>query len=342
MAPSVTMFGPAWSVHTQRWFEVLESAGLDVQVVSWARREGLRGMLRFPGLVRAARRSILASDVSVVQTLGSHGLLSLLVPKGNRQVLVPWGSEVYAASRSRWRRTVARRVIARSDVVLTTSRDFARVVRELAPGPCEIRTISWGIAARFLKPMSAADRAAARDKWQVPPDTTLVFAPRGDTDVYRLGSIVDAFESASAARPDLMLYAVGTSLRRRHGSGHERIRVVGALEPHEMFELMSIADAVVSVPVSDQRSTAVLEAIATGGQILLSDLPAYREILEDGAKVQLLGEPLVPALGASFATLPRRDPKSGEANRSWAAVNESSESCRAQLVSAVLGTEGQQ
>lgn len=339
---SATIIGPAWSVHTQRWVTLLEAAGLDVSLVSWSRHGGVRSLLELPGIWLSAVRSIRRSRVTVVQTMGTHGLLSLFLPRAERQVLVPWGSEVMVAIGSPVRRLLARRLVERSSVVLTTSREFARLVSELVPCVPAVATISWGVDDLFLTPLPDSAGAASerleniRKRWGIPDSAVLVFAPRGAGAVYRLDVIQRSFEQAAVLRADLFLVAVvgGDVVAVPEPSG--RIRLVGQLSQGEMFELLSVADVVVSVPRWDQRSTAVLEAISRGAQVLLSDLPAYEEIIEDGAVATVLREPLAASLTEALTAVGRRDPMQSRLNHEWAGRCESRSVLAARLADIVL------
>jgi glycosyltransferase involved in cell wall biosynthesis len=338
--PVATVIGPEWSVHTQRWVALLETAGVEVALVSWSRHGGIRALLDLPRIWLSATRSVRRSQVTVVHTMGTHGLLSLFLPRAGRQVLVPWGSEVMVAMRSPTRRLIARRLVARSNVVLTTSREFARLVRELAPAVRAVSTISWGIDDLFLTPPSNSDQATIRGRWALPESAVLVFAPRGGGAVYRLEVIVQSFEEAARLRPNLFLVAVGDPADLSMAADtRTRVRLVGQLSQREMFELFSVADVVVSVPRWDQRSTAVLEGISRGAQILLSDVPAYREIIEDGAVATVLPEPLATSLRAAFMTVGRRDPVESRLNFEWAVRNENRDELASRLAASVLAED---
>lgn len=339
--PVVTVIGPRWSVHTQRWLQFMERAGIEVTLVSWARRDDLRGLLALPRILLQARRRVAESDVTVVHTLGTHGFLSLLLPRASRQVLVPWGSEVHGATTHRWRRRVAERVLARSDLVLTTSRHFAGLVGGLSPSRVALSAVSWGVSEMFLHQPDDQVRAALRRRWGVREHSVVIFAPRGDGEVYRLREIVGAFTAAAREREDIVLFAVAS---RDSGADAQlpdatRLKLIDRLSRQEMLELFWIADVVVSVPTSDQRSTAVLEALATGSHVVLSDLPAYREMVEDGARAVLLAEPVRPALTRILASSRSRDETISAYNQAWARANENGPICESKVLAAVLGTE---
>lgn len=328
------VFGPAWSIHTQRWLTLLDEAGVTVHLVSWPRHGGWRSLLALPRIIGRARSAAATGHLSVVHTVGTHGLLSLLVPRLPRQVLVPWGSELVAAQSSGWRRFVARRIIKRSDLALTTSASFAEAVARVAPGFDRVETFSWGIHSAFLDQESLASRAEIRAKWGLPSDATVAFSPRGDSETYRFGLIVESFTEAARRRPDLFLVAVGADTAATATLAN--VRMVGKVGQESMRELYALSDAVISVPATDQRSTAVLEAIASGAHVILSDVPAYREIEADGAQVLILPATTSEHLAAALCRLRGRDPGLARKNLAWSREHESSQRCESQLIGAVL------
>ncbi len=57
-----------------------------------------------------------------------------------------------------------------------------------------------------------------------------------------------------------------------------------------MSKYLKVADAVVSVPYSDQRSTSVLEALASCPIIILSNILPYAELQKEGYKAMILSQ----------------------------------------------------
>ncbi|WP_147916076.1 glycosyltransferase [Ruania zhangjianzhongii] len=167
-------------------------------------------------------------------------------------------------------------------------------------------------------------RAAVRARLGLSEKHLLVLAPRGLGTVYRHDEVRHAFTAAHAARPELRLIEIDTTV------GHAGRAVVHRTDetltlprqPHDdLLDLFAAADAVISVPRADQRSTTVLEAIASGVPVLLNDLPVYRELADDGASVTLLAEPLVESLTHALTSPGTVGVRVG-ANRDWARMKE--------------------
>ena len=87
----------------------------------------------------------------------------------------------------------------------------------------------------------------------------------------------------------------------------ERVFFTGAISPAESLALMSSALAVVSASSHEGRPNSILEAMKLGVPVILSDIPAHRELLDlssmlfstpemMAASVQQLSNPEVKSL----------------------------------------------
>jgi glycosyltransferase involved in cell wall biosynthesis len=76
--------------------------------------------------------------------------------------------------------------------------------------------------------------------------------------------------------------------------------------PHDrLAELYRVADVCLSVPSSDGTSVALLEAMATGRPVVVSDIPANREWVTEGESGVLVPPGDAPALSDALLRLAR-------------------------------------
>lgn len=323
ISKSVRLVGPASSVHTRLWAESFLKQGYAVEVVG-VRRPALLGLIGtlLRGLVEhsVGRRA----NVTVVHTLGTHALASLMLPRGVRNVVVPWGSEVVAARSSSFRKYVAGVTLKRADLVLVTSQSMADLIAEQWPGAENItEVVSWGVSSSFLCETEQPQVLIADDvraRMGVTSDELLVVAPRGTGKVYRSEEVRKAFAVARTRRRDIRLVVLGAD-EKAMASGDGEI-LLPYLSKTDLAELFAAADLVVSIPPSDQRSTTVLEAAASGVGLVLSDIPAYRELVHLGVAATLLEEPVEAALSDAFAAARRIEPEAAQRNRDLMRLHE--------------------
>jgi glycosyltransferase involved in cell wall biosynthesis len=324
---TVLLLAPANSLHTRRWAAVLAGAGHRVVVASWPpgpslpvgelrvapcpRRAGpagpgLRLLLAGSWLRRLVRE--VRPDVVHVHSLGTHGLLALVLPAGPARVVTPWGSELRAARRSVARAAVVRLAARRADLVLPTSAEVAAEMTSRYAVPAErTRVLSWGVPDELISARPCVRPDAIRSAFGIPAQATVVLSVRSASATYRIREVVSAFTQAAADRRDLFLVVLGGHVPARRAQvgyldgvraaaggdlAHRMLIVDRTLSQRQVFGLMCAADVAVSVPAADQRSSSVLEAALAGCRLLLSDIAPYREMVRDGLAADLLGEPV--------------------------------------------------
>lgn len=336
--PSVVLVAPAKSIHTQRWATFLAGAGHRVTVVTPtpmpAAVPGVSERLvpgrQLPPAVRNAVgavwiRGVLRQarpDAVHVHSLGANAVLAVGVP-ARLLVVTPWGSDIAALRGRPVRRLLVAHCMRRARRVVTTSHDMAVQATALGARPERVSTISWGVDdAVFRPPVTPAEKSSARARWRLPANRTVVVCARSASPTYRTREVVSAFQAAARRRHDLHLVVLGSfrpanrsarAVQRRYWNDvvalaertPETITLIQRLlGVREMATLFRAADVAVSVPRADQRSSTVLEAVASGLAVLLSDIPAYRELREDGAAVSLLPEPIEATLARHLDDLP--------------------------------------
>ena len=157
-------------------------------------------------------------------------------------------------------------------------------------GASAVRIVAAERLSRSCKPIPFAGIAAA---W---PDACLVVA--------NSGSLREALERQAAA---LGLAA--------------RIQFVGRLDATTQSAFYARARWYLSVPRSDSVSVSVLEAMAHGCIPLLSDLPANRELVRDGANGLVLPDAQTALTASALERLAADAAAIAAANRAWVGAN---------------------
>lgn len=323
----VLLVGPIQSIHVRRWHDHLVDRGHAVHVFSGERvPDGMQSSaadhLRFPFLTKSLRYALgalqlrrvigrIAPDVVHVQSLGSNALLLPAVP-GELLVVSPWGGDMFGAMRNPVRRALVRSALRRASLVLATSRAMSGLAaNEFGASPDRVVQVSWGVDTELFTPASTDARTRIRRSFGVPTHGLLVTAIRTSAPVYRTREVIRAFVRGTDASSGAHLAVVAgfepndprareeqrryrEDLRREAAAarGSAITFIDGPLSPTEYAELLRASDVAVSVPQADQRSSSVLEALACGTTVLLSDLAPYRELAEDGYHVRIVREPL--------------------------------------------------
>ena len=248
-----------------------------------APRAGKAGyLLSVPGARRAIRR--IAPDLVHAHWLTSYGLLAMA--SGVRPLVsTAHGDDLLIAPANPAFRQLIRRVLQASILVTVPSEQMRDVARSLAGESCRVEVMQYGVESDRLIALALATRSAGEGSG----GTHGVVSARPLLALYRFDALLDAI----ALRPDrddwrLDLFGDGperpalAEQARRLGIDAQVV-LHGQRPSHEIEAALAGARLYVSVAESDGASIALLEALALGPTPVLSDIPANRAWVEDGA-----------------------------------------------------------
>ena len=216
--------------------------------------------------------------------LSSHGTLAWLATRlGGVQARIAgsaWGSDILVApERSLVMRWLTRRVLRACRLTTSDSAHMAERMRALGAG--EVMVFPFG-----LESLPAAPAAK---------EPALFFANRGLEPIYAPERVLRVFAGLAADWPEARLVVANDgSLRARAEAAaqalglSERVQFVGRLDADTQAQWYGRARWYLSLPESDSISVSVLEAMAHACIPILADLPANRELVEDGRNGLLL------------------------------------------------------
>lgn len=176
-----------------------------------------------------------------------------------------------------------------------------------------VHRISNGIDLSHFRPAEPGEREKERERFGLPPDGLHVLYTGHLTPWKGVRYLVMAFARASWDYPDARLVIAHTEygregwrIRRDVGRLGIRDKVIflGRVDPAALARTADIA----VLPAIGTVGTAVypnvlLEWMATGLPIIASDLPAVREVVQDGADGLLVPPGDVEALGTAIGRL---------------------------------------
>jgi glycosyltransferase involved in cell wall biosynthesis len=189
-------------------------------------------------------------------------------------------------------------------------------VRSLGVDPDVVTVIGRGRSGERLGAPSPARRIEARRRLGIPADAEVVLnVARQD---YQKGQkhLLEAAALLSASRPRFVLLIAG---RKGHASNElaeiaerlslgDRVRMLGNRE--DVPEILAAADVFAFPSLYEGLGGALIEAMALGLPIVASDLPALREVVEEGRNALLVPpateKELAAALGELLDDAPRR------------------------------------
>ncbi|CUU54493.1 Glycosyltransferase involved in cell wall bisynthesis [Parafrankia irregularis] len=212
---------------------------------------------------------------------------------------VPWTHpETLTPHGVRWHREMGERVAREADAVIVPTQAVAADVREHLPiDPERLHVIGEGVADAVLRVPADADRRAAR--LGLPERgyllTLATMEPRKGLD-----TALAAMRHPAA--PDLPLVHVGAAGWGDLGAGTAgpggfaelaaagRFRALGRISDEDLAVVLSRATALLAPSRSEGFGLPVIEAMAHGVPVVVSDTPALVEVAGDAALVARIGD----------------------------------------------------
>jgi glycosyltransferase involved in cell wall biosynthesis len=125
-----------------------------------------------------------------------------------------------------------------------------------------------------------------------------------------LASLVRGFAKVAALRPQVMLVLVGDGpcreeVYRLAGALAEegRIRFTGAMPSSAVHEWVQIADVFALVSSLEGLPVSLIEAMATGLPVVVSDIPANRQLVDTGVEGMVVETRNADAIGSALDSI---------------------------------------
>jgi glycosyltransferase involved in cell wall biosynthesis len=204
-------------------------------------------------------------------------------------LLMPWGSDILLNPyRNKIFKMLTKYVLSRADFITCDAEEVKRRIIELANYPAEkIIVFPWGIDLKLFRPCVELRKATRQELgWE---DKKILIMTRSFKEVYGIEYFLKAlpkvFEEVPEARAlvigsgplELQLKALAQELNLA-----DRIRFLGEIPNHELPKYLNASDLYVSSSLSDGTSLSLLEALACGLPVVVTDVPANLEWVEDG------------------------------------------------------------
>jgi L-malate glycosyltransferase len=289
----IALLGQANSIHLQRWAVALHERGRRVTVLSQQVDDALplpAGVefvpLPHPGFVgyfrnaRPLKRWLRAQQPDLLHAHYASGYGTTAMLAGHRPTLLSvWGSDVYDFPyEGRLKGWLLRRNLRAADALASTSQAMARQVRRLWPGAGPITITPFGVDLQRFFP-------AAPLPGCLTVGTVKTLAPK-----YGIDTLLRAF-AIMAPQVQAQLLVVGDGPQRTELQGlattlgiAERVQWAGAVPHDAVPQWLRRLHVYVAASRLDSESfgVAVVEAMACGVPVVVSDVGGLPEVVEPG------------------------------------------------------------
>lgn len=192
-----------------------------------------------------------------------------------------------------------------------------------------IVTFPWGVDLKhFIPALSEEERLSFRRRWGWGEQAFVLISVRAWEPIYGVEELAHAFVQVSRELPQvyLMMLGNGSLAGRIHriflqGGVLDRVQFPGQVSQANLPFYYRTADLYISVSHSDGTSISLLEAMACGRPVLVSDIPGNREWVSDGVQGWLFETGSAEALASAIRRAVEereRLPQMGKAARSLA------------------------
>lgn len=228
-------------------------------------------------------------------------------------VTMSWGSDLLrTAQRSPWMRSATQYALDRSNVFLGDCRTVADAAAGFGFPREKMVLFPWGVDLQVFSPENKFEEGGAlREKlgWE---ENFVVLCNRSWAPLYGVDLLARAFVAAVQQEPRLRLLLVGDGPQA--GLIHQildplgdLVHFAGRISQEELPACYHAADLFISPSHSDGSSISLLEAMACGRPVLVSDIPSNREWVTAGQNGQLFSDGSEVDLTSKMVAL-ARDP----------------------------------
>lgn len=201
-------------------------------------------------------------------------------------VTMSWGSDLMLdADENPFSQHITKFALERTDVLVGDCACVGKKAELFGFANPNYFQFPWGVDLRHFSPNGSA---SLREKlgWQ---NKTVLLSNRSFLPLYGVDVVLNAFAAAYAENPNLRLLLFGKGLLesqfRQFVSDHDladQVHFGGQASLDELPDVYRSADIYLSASHSDGSSVSLMEALACGLPVVVSDIPGNLEWVEEG------------------------------------------------------------
>ncbi|MBT5877398.1 MAG: glycosyltransferase family 4 protein [Candidatus Latescibacteria bacterium] len=287
------------NLHLERWVTYFARKGHEVHLVidTPVQYEGVivhnlnleyrKSPVYFLTKLYRLRKIINGIKPDVLHTHYITGQAYVSVLTGFRPFIVTiWGNDIYLRPHERIEeKFFTKLVLKRADMITADSEDQIDAAIALGASPESCRVVQWGVDLNRFIPGSGVK---VREQLGL-GDAPVLISQRKFLPLYNIDLIIRAFADTLKELPSAHLILTGGGFDEPQVRDlvnelgiNDRTHFTGYIDYEALTDYLNAADVAVSVPSSDGTAMAVLEAMACGVPLVVSDLPSNREWIQDG------------------------------------------------------------
>ena len=203
-------------------------------------------------------------------------------------VVTAWGSDLLLhPKRSHIARQLAYNVLRNADLITANSKTVLQQAINYGGDPSHCHKISWGVDLNQFYPENANRLREELNLGNAP----IVLSPRAVGPIYNTDVIIESIPTVLNQFPEVIYIILNSEndtiykrkLQKRVDELgiNKNIKWIPFQTTNRFVDFFRISTVVLSIPSSDSIPTTVLEAFACGSPVIVSDLPAIKEIIKN-------------------------------------------------------------
>ena len=258
-----------------------------VQILKWDSEKSQPGWNDTPALVHNLKKFIREIQPDILHAGPVQGPAFLGALTGfNPLVTMSYGSDLlHEANRNAWMKWVTRFTLRHSSILLGDCQAVKHKALEFGFPAHHVVLFPWGIDLDRFQP-AANNEWRMRLGWQ---NDFIILSLRAWEPLYGVDVVIQGFIEACRSLSNLRLILLGdgsmeNSIRERIAQAGlaDRVHFGGRVSNPQLPAYYRAADLYISASHSDGSSVSLMEALACGKPVLVSDIPGNREWIKPG------------------------------------------------------------
>ena len=267
-----------------------------IEKISWAGGEAPFNWRDFPRFYMDLKRVISEVKPDLIQS-GPLQTAAFLAARTGFEPLVSmsWGYDLLInAERNAAYRWITRYTLNHSTVMVGDCDTIRKKAISFGMVDDYIVTFPWGVEIEHFTPQEypvPAGKSPLRERYGWDEDTFVLLSTRAWEPIYGIEVIARAFTEVVKERPYIRLLMLGNGsqaglLRNIFSQAgvQDQVHFPGQVSRADLPNYYRAADLYVSASHSDGSSISLLEAMACGCPVLVSDIPGNREWVDPGVQ----------------------------------------------------------
>jgi glycosyltransferase involved in cell wall biosynthesis len=282
----------------ERGYHQLEDRPLppEIEQISWSGGRSPFAWRYLPRLYKDFKRVIKAVNPDLIQSGPLQTAAFLVALSGFEPFIsMSWGYDLLINAESnaayRW---ITRYTLSQSTIMVGDCDTIRQKAISFGMGDDDIVTFPWGVEIDHYTPQnnhSPTGKPALRERFGWGDDIFVLLSTRAWESIYGVELIANAFARLAKERPYLQLLMLGNgsqaALLRKifmQAGVLDQVRFPGQVSGMDLPDYYRAADLYISASHSDGSSISLLEAMACGCPVLVSDIPGNREWVDPGVQ----------------------------------------------------------